>query len=127
MSRFARRILLAALLALPTATVGAAEGETLAYGERPERIAGVAAFPDRIYFNPSQYGCRMDRDILILSGDVHRELDLLLSGRKEALSPNQVVVFYERRMAEPIAGFRHGAKTQLFLDVLAACDIYIAF
>ena len=127
MSRFIRRLLLATLLALPSASAGALEDQALALAERPDRMAGVAAFPDRIYFNPANYGCRMDRDILILSGDVHRELDLLLRGRKEALSPNQVVVFYERRMAEPVSGQRHDAKTRLFLDVLAACDIYLAF
>lgn len=93
------------------------------------RSTGYAdpAFLDHAFLNPARYGCRMDREILVISGDVHRELDRLLAGRPNALSANEVVVFYEKRMARPVGGNAYSAHTRLFLDVLAACDIYLAF
>ncbi len=126
-----RLVLLTVLFALTTIPPALASGlDRDGKGPPQTQTAARMADPgffDHAYLNPSRYGCRMDREILVISGEVHRELDRLLSGRDDAMSANEVVVFYEKRMGRPISGKAYQAHTRLFLDVLAACDIYLAF
>lgn len=120
-------VLVSLLSAGPAAASGLeADGRALSQSQTASRLSDPGFF-DHAYLNPARYGCRMDREILVISGEVHRELDRLLSGRTSAMSANEVVVFYEKRMAQPISGKAYQAHTRLFLDVLAACDIYLAF
>lgn len=119
-------LMVTALLGMAGAGQAAGVEQQIANSSRSNGYVDPA-FLDHAFLNPSRYGCRMDREILVISGDVHRELDRLLAGRPNALSANEVVVFYERRMAKPIGGNAYAAHTRLFLDVLAACDIYLAF
>lgn len=126
-----RLVLLTVLFALtaiaPASAAGLeADGKASSQAHAAARMADPGFF-DHAYLNPARYGCRMDREILVISGEVHRELDRLLSGRADAMTANEVVVFYEKRMGRPISGQAYKAHTRLFLDVLAACDIYLAF
>lgn len=82
-------------------------------------------FRDLEVMNPKTYGCELDRNIIVISGDVHRELDRLLAGQSGALDANEVVAFYERRMGEPIRGRTYRPRTATMLEVLAACGVHI--
>lgn len=82
-------------------------------------------FRDLEILNPKIYGCDLDRNIIVISGEVHRELDRLLAGQRGALDANEVVAFYERRMVEPIRGRTYGPRTATMLEVLAACGVHI--